>query len=504
MSDIIKTADTNPESKNLHILEKELQEFRTKTLSDISWMDKAQLMEYLKINDEKIQEFTNKINKFYRLCNFKPPSGNSFSVIANEDITVEQLKQQLLMSIDYKNQTEQKEIMKKENEKNEIKLKIIENIVQLKAKIQDYKKLSKNQQWKEKDGIIGELQIVKKLFEEIIGTAKTYLSNTQSIADVSQIDMGKEIWEKILSKIDRVDSEVLSISLLQKLFNLRWFQNFGEIQAYLSDGKNQDENVRLNMLKSMNVEDLDRTTLETNLKKYWDISYEANEWASTWPILIIFPEMHYAGAILKNNTEAILESASYYNFIATEWGGGEMRSEYMEISKRSKEEIMKMIGENDIWISSDAIEAILKEAIKTIGVEPEDFTPIRQKLTRGKTEDEKKSTIDNMNKQSEWLTYKQYFENSKNNSNEFFKNVIVTYRNYFWLQNIQKELISWKQQGEMRGKNFVPIILGGAHADDLVSQSKSMWFKGVIRFSPKVLDEKVDPKVAEAYVRGQM
>ncbi len=39
-----------------------------------------------------------------------------------------------------------KEIMKNEKEKTEIKLKIIENIVQLKAKIQDYKKLSKNLQ----------------------------------------------------------------------------------------------------------------------------------------------------------------------------------------------------------------------------------------------------------------------------------------------------------------------------------------------------------------------
>jgi hypothetical protein len=49
------------------------------------------------------------------------------------------------------------------------------------------------------------------------------------------------------------------------------------------------------------------------------------------------------------------------------------------------------------------------------------------------------------------------------------------------LKNMKNILLTWNNTS---WKNFLPIVAGWAHAEDLTKQAKVFWFKWVIIFTP--------------------
>ncbi len=414
-------------------------------------------------------------------------------------------------------------------EQNEIKLKIINDIVNLKGKIDEYKKLSIDEKNIDKSKIIWELMIIKKYFQDIIWISKQYLKKEFSVIEDNELNKINWFIDKeksIIQEIDKVDDEVLSISLLIELFKLDWFANFWNIITFLSEDSKADLDTNVQKMKQFDANDIDVTWLISNLTNYWKTTYEANDWVSEWPILVIFPEAHYAWPILKNNFEAVVNTKEYYNFLATESLIDNMeidenflkndllyeqlhrkeitQEQFNELVKNNNlsttEEINNLFTENKIRISSYAIEAVLKQQIKTLWIEPEDFWIIYWKVSQ-RSKDSSQKTLENIKENiKKWMTYWEYFNPILNDKqSDFLENVLLKYRNFFWLKNIQRELIKWTNDW----KNFVPIVCWAMHAQDLIAQSKNMWFKWVIRFEPKAFNEKMDIWAAENYFKNQ-
>jgi hypothetical protein len=432
-------------------------------------------------------------------------------------------------SIPKETKEESEEFEKKQIKQNELKLHIINDIVNLKGKIDEYKKLSIDNKNIDKSKIMLELMNIKKYFQDIIWIAKQYLKNEFSITEDSELN--KRNWfidkeKSVMMEIDKVDDEVLSVFLLIELFKLDWFGDFRDIRTFLSEESKANLNTNVQKMKQFDANDTDVTWLMNELSNHWKTTYEANDWVSEWPILVIFPEAHYSWPILKNNFDAVINTKEYYNFLATEWANNNQeinekmlklellwnqlhrkeitQEQYNELVKNNNwyitQEINNLFTENKIPISSLAIEAVLKQQIKTLWVEPNDLWIISWKASQ-RSKDSSQKILENVKEKSkEWMTYWEYFNPILNDKqSDFLENVILKYRNYFWLKNIQWELIKWTNDW----KNFVPIVCWAMHAQDLIAQSKNMWFKWVIRFEPKAFNEKMDIWAAENYFKNQ-
>ena len=432
-------------------------------------------------------------------------------------------------SIPKETKEESEKFEKEQIKQNEIKLEIINDIVKLKEKINDYKKLSIDEKKLDKSKIMLELMNIKKYFQDIIGISKQYLKNEFSITEDSELNNVNWFIDKeksIMMEIDKVDNEILSVSLLIELFKLDWFGDFRDIRTFLSEESKVDLDTDIQKMKQLDANDTDVTWLMSKLTNYWKATYEANDWVSEWPILVIFPEVHYAWPILKNNYEAVIDSEEYYNFLATESlpNNKEIDEKFLKIDlffrqlRRKEiteeqfdelvkndnlytaEEINNLFTENKIWISSYAIEAVLKQQIKTLWIEPKDLWIIGWKVSQS-SKDSSQKNLENIKENiKKWITYWEYINSILSAKwSDSFENVWIKYRNFFWLKNIQSELIKWTNDW----KNFVPIVCWAFHAQDLITQSKNMWFKWVIRFEPKAFNEKMDIWFAENYLKNQ-
>ena len=380
------------------------------------------------------------------------------------------------------------------------------------------------------DWISNEIEDFRKYVENIIIQSKKIVIKQLSLEKNKSDDKERFILEMIES-FNNIDDNELSLITIQEIIaqlaNITWIDFVRQ--------KNEDDN----NMKKFWVMSEDKDRVVDLLKEYWNVEYK--DFWQKWPVLIIYPEAHNAWDLLKNNLEAHLAIEKYYNFSATEWIGFEntdwytndeikkikndiRETVYKKYQKKVKNEdewkgqslnikneynelllnnidILKYLNKafenNEITISTEALETLLWQTIKTIWVEPYNLDLIH------------KNFIKNINNASDKYTsktksYKDIINESiqKNqNNNSIFNNIIIKYRNYHWLKNIQKEILAWNNS---RWKNFIPITLWALHAPDLIDKGRERWFSWVIYFEANAMSNNFNmKKISVAYNKWQ-
>lgn len=369
------------------------------------------------------------------------------------------------------------------------KMNIIEKVTELKFMIDEY---NNNNNTLKKHEISEKLKIIQSYFRDIIDLTKKYYNNIIDLPEfpdklknhyINNFNISKE---DILGQIESIDTNVLSISILKELFSIKWLDDIYDFVSLDSEVKNQNQ-----LMKNFDAQENDIKSLQEDLNKYWSTEYFST-WNPQWPVLVIFPEIHNAWDILKNNFEAMEDTTWFYNFISTEGLFNEIN--LLKNQELPRELIEKEFTKNKIQISSIALELLLTESINTIWIENSYFADIFNYIKFNKN----KSDIDYSQENN--LTYLEYINliSQKENPSGFIDNVILKYRNYFWLKNIWRELTYWNYTW----KNFVPLVCWYLHSDDLIAQSKNFWFKGVIKFTWESYNKKLNKFFMKEYSKG--
>ena len=366
------------------------------------------------------------------------------------------------------------------------------------------------------DWISNEIEDFRQYVENIIIKSKEIAIKKLYLEGNKSEDKKIFILEMIES-FNEIDDNELSLITIQEivtqLANIVWVDFLRE--------KNEDDKA----MEKFWVTNQDKDRVVSLLKKHWNTEYK--DFWQKWPVLIIYPEAHYAWDLLKNNLEAHLTIEKYYNFSATEWisfedGYWHTNDEIKKIKKdirktvdnkynkkvNSEEEwrtqslnrsnkynelllnnidiiniINKEFENSKIMISTAALETILWPTIKTIWVEPDNLELIIRNLRWSKNQ--------SFNNKQE--SYKNHINKIKQivDNGSLSNNIIFKYRNYHWLKNIQKEVLNWKKS---RWKNFIPITLWAVHAPDLINKAKQRWFSWVIYFEANAMNNTFDMK----------
>jgi len=331
-----------------------------------------------------------------------------------------------------------------------------------------------------KDWVVNELEDFRKYVDDIVENSK--------ILVIKELELkwkleDEELYIKLIEEIENINSKELSLIIVQEivaeLTKIIWIDFTREVNKKERKKMVQYPTKKTDIIKVQNI-----------LQENWTTEY--TDFKQEWPVLILFPEIHYAWDILKDNFHASLSIKDYYLFSATEWYDRKIEANYIH----ELESLNQIIETNQILMSSFALEELLWKTIDTIWVEPKNFLLIVKKLQASL-----KWKQINTNKFSD-MTYKEFIVkmNESKNKSKIFENIGLKYRNYHWLKNIQEKILNYKNNW----KNIIPITIWQAHADNLIVQAKQRWFWWVIYFEPNAFNKRIDlKKISEAYKAGQ-
>lgn len=202
---------------------------------------------------------------------------------------------------------------------------------------------------------------------------------------------------------------------------------------------------------------------------YWKTEHKFFKENPSWPVLVIFKEVHNDNTVKRENFEAFIPFRDYFNFLATEWTDKEVIWNNDIVGLQW--DVAKTV-DFILWgfssFSSVALEGFYVDNLNTCWV---DLSWLELKKLSAL------NAIPNIAKEK-WLSFEDALDYWYKN---WYKYVIEN-RNKLWLQNMKNILLSWNN---INWKNFIPIIAWWAHAEDLSSQAKNFWFKWVIIFTPK-------------------
>lgn len=249
-------------------------------------------------------------------------------------------------------------------------------------------------------------------------------------------------------------------------------------------------------------EDIDKTL--AGLKNQGTAEYK--EFATSGPVLVLLPEMHYDAGILQNNVDALLELQPLISVLGTEGSEGELK-QGDNVKANSKESYQSKIARNEVEISSEAIEGILGNKVYTLGL---DNVPILryilEQLVALKYSDPSDDVLTKMQadeqpsiKKKDLRKFAQ--EQVKVLLGPALVDLAIFYRNQLWLHSLQTSFLENSDQHSSKS-NIAFLVCGAAHIEDLAAQAKHFGFKGVIVFTPRSFDEIVDPKTVKAYEAG--
>ncbi|EKE28169.1 MAG: hypothetical protein ACD_3C00086G0013 [uncultured bacterium (gcode 4)] len=189
---------------------------------------------------------------------------------------------------------------------------------------------------------------------------------------------------------------------------------------------------------------------------------------SSWPVLVIFKEIHDNADVKLDNFKAFTKFKQYFNFLWTEWTNKEVEAiwDILKLQWNVKNSVDFILN----WkasFSSVAIEEFYWSNLNTCGIDL-DWKDLKN-LSWFKI-------IPKIAKKF-WISIWEAIDWWHKNGNDY----VISQRNNLWLNNIRDILITWNNNW----KNFVPLIAWGAHAIDLKEKAEKYWFKWVIIFTPK-------------------
>lgn len=194
------------------------------------------------------------------------------------------------------------------------------------------------------------------------------------------------------------------------------------------------------------------------LSEFWKTQINIFPENAEWPILLIFKEIHsfWWQKIRDDNIRWFMAIRESVDFITTEWGATEF-TELWYFSWGSSQEFIDYLKRGYYGIASEAIEDYYKKSLDTCWID---------------------LNTDELDRMIEWFSRLKTREEKE----EFDKNIVINPRNTLWLENISKIL---KKNGDIKWKNakgIVPIFAWWDHTDNLMSQAKERWFKWAIIF----------------------
>lgn len=227
-----------------------------------------------------------------------------------------------------------------------------------------------------------------------------------------------------------------------------------------------------NVLQDFNTSNQDTFKLVEWLDDFWDAKYLQFSENPSWPVLVIFREHHQNNEVKKENFEAFIKMKEYFNFLATEWTDVEISWELLQLQWNIKKSIDLILN----WgasFSSQVIEEYYQNQLNTCWVDQSSIEFSNSKQTQR----------DILNYDITWNVddILARMENNQRKLDKYIQNNVLENRNTLWLENMKNILLTWNNTN---WKNFLPIVAGWAHAEDLSKQAKNFWFKWVIVFTP--------------------
>lgn len=269
-------------------------------------------------------------------------------------------------------------------------------------------------------------------------------------------------------------------------------------------------------LRSLDTPMTEVQAVVDDMKPFGKVEYIS--YAERGPVLIVLPEIHHDAGVIRDNFDLLLKVKDRIALLASEGAEGEVTQDMVEgKGKSTREEYLTRIADYDVSISTIAVEDVLGEDLRTLGVEKigtllytlrevqrrmgEAMVSFKEnpKLGERMAELETKMIGGNLRK-GDLLTYQGELANL---ISEGFNEMLLYYRNQIWLNAVQQELL--QNQGSLSAdNNLVVLVCGGAHAEDLLKQAQHYGFKGVVRFMPSAFQAPMDMRIMSAYMEKQM
>lgn len=252
------------------------------------------------------------------------------------------------------------------------------------------------------------------------------------------------------------------------------------------------------------------------MKPFGKVEYIS--YAERGPVLVVLPEIHHDAGVIRDNFDLLLKVKDRIALLASEGAEGEVTQDMVEgKGKSTREEYLARIANYDVGISAIAVEDVLGEDLRTLGVEKigtllytlrevqsrmgeamagfEENPKLRERIAELET----KMVGGNLRK-GDLLTYQGEMASLMS---EGFNEMFIYYRNQIWLNAVQQELL--QNQGSLSAdNNLVVLVCGGAHAEDLLEQAQHYGFKGVVQFMPSAFQAPMDMRTISAYMEKQM
>ncbi len=216
------------------------------------------------------------------------------------------------------------------------------------------------------------------------------------------------------------------------------------------------------------------------LSQYWKTSELIRE-DLRGPVLVIFRERHNNNESKKENFLAFKDLKNYFNFLWTEWGNAELVWPWFAALGVKVEQMVEFIlGKGNYNFSSEAIEDYYGQSVDTYWVD----------LPAEKVWELRKKAIELAYAiPSAWL---RDIPEQKDKKREIVERVfdeyltqIIRVRNSLWIENTINILIKRWNNGYW--KNFIALVSGYEHADDLWKQAIEAGFKWYIIMTPNSL-----------------
>ena len=249
------------------------------------------------------------------------------------------------------------------------------------------------------------------------------------------------------------------------------------------------------------------------MKPFGEVEYAS--YAESGPVLIVLPEIHYDAGIIRDSFDLLLKIKDKIALLASEGAEGEVTQDMLGgKGKGTREDYLTQIADYDVGISAMAVEDVLGEELRTIGIEDigtllytlrefqgrmKEATEENPQLKAKIAELETKMTSEDF-KKGDLLTHQAEIDNLMS---EGFKEMILFYRNQIWLNAVQQELLQ-NQEALSANNNLVVLVCGSNHAEDLLEQAEHFGFKGVVHFKPNAFQAPLDMRTMSAYMQKQM
>lgn len=249
----------------------------------------------------------------------------------------------------------------------------------------------------------------------------------------------------------------------------------------------------------VNSENIDKIK-KLLIEYWWSLDEYLSENSSNWPTIIFFPEMHNAEKLLKDHANIIYWIQENIDYVFTEgfsyWMLTPDSRDYL-----NTDDVFDKIWWR-IWNSPYALLLLVNNSINILWVENDDFSNIVKILmlnwfiNNNKLNLKTTSDIMEFYKENNIKTIKDLFNYSYNQKgSNFVENVVISYRNQIWLDNILKIY----SQRNLNTEKWISIISWGwAHVKDFTSRANLLWFN-VIVYNSKYLSENISQKTLNNY-----